>query len=77
LGKGKAFLQANSICSIEYSIEQIELACKKALPFPNPSYHIIQNILKNRVENEPDLFSDHETFITTLHENVRGPEAYF
>ncbi|MFZ4377842.1 MAG: IS21 family transposase, partial [Saprospiraceae bacterium] len=63
--------------SKEYSIEQIELACKKALPFPNPSYHIIQNILKNRVENEPDLFSDHETFITTLHENVRGPEAYF
>jgi hypothetical protein len=65
-----------TMLSKEYSIKQIELACKKALPFPNPSYHIIVNILKNSVENEPDLFSDHETFIRNLHENVRGPESY-
>ena len=60
----------------EYTCEQIELACKRALPFPTPSFHIIQNILKNRMENEPDLFSEVQVSITTPHENLRGPEAY-
>jgi transposase len=61
----------------EYSTEQIESACKKALPFYTTSFHIIQNILKNRVENEPDLFSEDENHITIPHENLRGPDAYF
>ena len=60
----------------EYTCEQIELACKRALPFPTTSFHIIQNILKNRMENEPDLFSEVQVSVTTPHENLRGPEAY-
>jgi transposase len=59
-----------------YSCEQIESACKKALPFSTYSFYIIENILKNRVESEPDLFSENQELSIT-HENLRGPEAYF
>ncbi len=59
----------------QYSPEQIDKACKKAMPYPSCSFYIIENILKNKLENEPDLFTEQSTHISP-HENLRGPQAY-
>ncbi len=59
----------------QYSAEQIDKACKKALSHSQCSFYTIENILKNKLENEPDLFTEQPPHISP-HENLRGPQAY-
>lgn len=59
----------------QYSLERIEKACKRAIDFPKYNYHIINNILKNNLEDLDVPATNYASHITH-HENIRGSEAY-
>jgi len=61
--------------SSQYGKERFENACKRAIPASRVSYRMINNILKNNLDKQPD---SQMNLFTTIpdHENIRGPESY-
>ena len=58
----------------KYPKERIEAACKKAQGYDPCSYKIIENILKNKADIEPDIPEPDHTIIP--HDNLRNASNY-
>jgi transposase len=73
----KGYKQAMGIIHLGrlYQKERIEMSCRKALDAGRHNYRIIENILKNRLE-QPDLFDPPANHIPE-HKNIRGPQNYY
>ena len=58
-----------------YGQERFENACKRAIQSPRVNYRLIDNILTNNLDKQPE---EQITLFTTIpdHENLRGPQAY-
>lgn len=74
----QAYLSCQGLLRLysQYGKERFENACNRALPASLVSYRMINNILKNNLDKEPNknqlsLFSP-----IPDHDNVRGPKAY-
>lgn len=63
--------------SREYGSIRLNKACKKAIEHQLDSFHVVKNILKNKVEDQIELF-DPDASKTHIpnHENIRGASAY-
>lgn len=63
--------------SKDYGSSRLNKACKKAIEHQADSFHVVKNILKNRVEDQLELF-DPDASQTHIpdHENIRGSSAY-
>ncbi len=72
----KGYKQAMGIIHLSrlYDKGRINKACQRALNATWYNYRTIENILKNRLEQE-DLFDQDTTHIPE-HKNIRGPENY-
>ena len=72
-----AYKQCLGIFSLGKTHEKGRLnnACKRGLGFHRYGYHIIKNILANKMDMEPQNEGDSEHEITA-HENIRGAQYY-
>lgn len=70
------YKQAQGIIMLrrQYTPNRIEDACKLALSHPKRNYHIIENILKNRLDRQKK--ASVEQLSIPLHENIRGKNNY-
>ncbi len=70
------YRQAHGITVLkrQYPTTRIENACKLALQQPRRTYHIIENILKNKLDELGEPSS--EQLSIPLHENIRGKNNY-
>ena len=61
-----------------YGSERLDKACERALYGETYSYHRINNILKNNLDQEPINIEELDKKISHIpqHENVRGASAY-
>jgi hypothetical protein len=59
----------------QYSNERLEKACVRALYHHKRTYHTLELILKNGMEDHPILLNNATSHIPS-HENIRGAEAY-
>lgn len=66
------YKQAQGILSFKkgFGPERLEKACKRALGFEKASYHILERILKNKMDLEQDPVSQNQ--LTPKHDNIRG-----
>lgn len=71
-----AYKQALGITSLwsKYPVERIENACKRALTIGRYGYHVIENILKNKMDH--DLPEENTSPHIPLHANIRGGNTY-
>jgi transposase len=63
----------------KYGEERLELACRRAMKTRHPNYSIVHNILRNgtdALEKAQDEAAAGVSLTPTVHENVRGQEAY-
>jgi transposase len=58
----------------QYSTQRLEQACKRALETAKRSYHIIENILKNRMDEE--CLEDENKAPVLINPNVRGADYF-
>lgn len=56
-----------------YGKSRLEAACQRALKGVRVNYTMIKNILKNGLDKQQELFTEHET---PTHENIRGAQHY-
>jgi transposase len=72
-----AYKQAQGILSLlkYYAAERLEKACKRAWQYHYSSYHTIERILKNNLDQQEDAFNTPQETIPD-HENIRGAEYY-
>jgi transposase len=57
-----------------YGGERFENACKRAIEAPRINYRLIDNILANNLDKQPE--EQMNLFTIPDHENLRGPQAY-
>jgi hypothetical protein len=71
-----AYKQAQGILSLArvYGEERLENACKRACQHHQASYHTIERILKNNLDNSQHMPATNEPI--PLHENIRGAAYY-
>jgi transposase len=65
--------------SDKYGEERLELACRRAAKTHNPGYTVVGNILRNGTdahEREQATNLSGTSVTPSVHENLRGPEAY-
>ena len=57
-----------------YGGDRFENACKRAIEAPRINYRLIDNILANNLDKQPE--EQMNLFTIPDHENLRGPQAY-
>lgn len=72
-----AYKQAQGILAqgAKYGDDRLEAACQRALAVGTCSFRTIEQILKNRQDQAPDLFASIQSSIPD-HDNIRGPGYY-
>jgi hypothetical protein len=60
----------------EYSAHRLGKACRRAIQYPRFGYGIVKDILKNKMDIEPDLFTDQDQILIPKHDNIRGADYY-
>lgn len=60
----------------EYGPQRLSKACKRAVQYPRFGYGIVKDILKNKMDLEPDLFTDPDQILIPKHDNIRGADYY-
>ena len=58
-----------------YPVERLEKACSRAIRFKLYSYRSVKNILKLKMDLQPEPKTENKT-VPTIHENIRG-EMYY